>query len=86
MENNSRCLSYQSVYFIHYLLKSIPPSHVPLPRDVTRHLQGIHRSNKVFREQIPGFEDTSKPHHVYKLNKALYRLKQASRASYDRLS
>ena len=42
--------------------------------------------NEVFVEQTPGFEDASKPDHMYKLDKALYGLKQAPRAWYDRLS
>lgn len=41
---------------------------------------------EVFVKQPPGFEDSKFPYHVYKLTKALYRLKQAPRASYDRLS
>ena len=36
---------------------------------------------EVFFEQPKGF-----PSHVYKLNKALYRLKQALRAWYERLT
>jgi hypothetical protein len=37
----------------------------------------------VFVEQPPGFEDPKFPNHVYKLQKALYRLKQAPRAWYE---
>jgi hypothetical protein len=40
----------------------------------------------VYVEQPPGFEDPSNPNHVYRLKKALYELKQASRAWYERLS
>ena len=40
-------------------------------------------NEEVFVEQTPGFEDTSRPDHVYKLDKALYGLKQAPRAWYD---
>jgi hypothetical protein len=36
-------------------------------------------------EQPPGFEDDKKLNHVYKLRKALYSLKQAPRAWYERL-
>jgi hypothetical protein len=39
----------------------------------------------VYVEQPPGFEDEKKPNHVYKLRKALYSLKQAPRAWYERL-
>jgi hypothetical protein len=39
----------------------------------------------VYVEQPPGFEDDKKPNHVYKLKKALYRLKQPPRAWYERL-
>jgi hypothetical protein len=37
-------------------------------------------SELVYVEQPPGFEDLTKPNHVYKLSKALYGLKQAPRA------
>ena len=39
----------------------------------------------VFVEQPPEFEDPRYPNHVYRLHKALYRLKQAPRAWYERL-
>jgi histone deacetylase 1/2 len=39
----------------------------------------------VFVEQPPGFEDPRYPNQVYRLNKALYRLKQAPRAWYEHL-
>ena len=39
----------------------------------------------IFVEQPPGFEDSKKPNHVYKLSKALYGLKQAPRVWYERL-
>jgi histone deacetylase 1/2 len=41
---------------------------------------------EVCMRQPPGFEDKSRPHFVCKLNKAIYRLKQAPRAWYFRLS
>ena len=39
----------------------------------------------VYVEQPPGFKDEKKPNHVYKLKKALYKLKQAPRSWYERL-
>jgi hypothetical protein len=39
----------------------------------------------MYVEQPSGFEDDKKLNHVYKLRKALYRLKQAPRAWYERL-
>ena len=41
---------------------------------------------EVYIEQPPDFEDQELPNHVYRLKKALYELKQAPRAWYDRLS
>jgi hypothetical protein len=38
---------------------------------------------EVYIEKPPGFEDSRFPNHVYKLHKALYRLKQAPRAWYE---
>ncbi|KAI3714900.1 hypothetical protein L6452_21861 [Arctium lappa] len=43
-------------------------------------------SEEVYVEQPPGFSDPKHPHFVYKLDKALYRLKQAPRAWHDTLS
>jgi hypothetical protein len=40
-------------------------------------------SELVYVKKPPGFEDPKHPHHVYKLHKALYRLKQAPRAWYE---
>ena len=42
-------------------------------------------NEEVYVEQPPGFEDDKKPDHVYKLKKALYGLKKAPRAWYERL-
>ncbi|GJV64397.1 retrovirus-related pol polyprotein from transposon TNT 1-94 [Tanacetum coccineum] len=41
---------------------------------------------EVYVSQPDGFMDPDNPNHVYKLNKALYRLKQAPRVWYDMLS
>nr|GEV26401.1 retrovirus-related Pol polyprotein from transposon TNT 1-94 [Tanacetum cinerariifolium] len=41
---------------------------------------------ELYVSQPDGFVDQDNPNHVYKLKKALYELKQASRAWYDRLS
>nr|GEW55943.1 hypothetical protein [Tanacetum cinerariifolium] len=41
---------------------------------------------KVYVSQPDGFVDQDNPNHVYKLKKALFRLKQAPRAWYDMLS
>nr|ABA98480.1 retrotransposon protein, putative, Ty1-copia subclass [Oryza sativa Japonica Group] len=40
---------------------------------------------KVYVKQPPGFENPDFPNHVFKLSKALYGLKEAPRAWYDRL-
>ncbi|GKA71630.1 retrovirus-related pol polyprotein from transposon TNT 1-94 [Tanacetum coccineum] len=42
-------------------------------------------NEEVYVAQPPRFIDFAKPNHVYRLNKALYRLKQAPKAWYDRL-
>ncbi|XP_070022817.1 uncharacterized protein [Nicotiana sylvestris] len=41
---------------------------------------------EIYVKQPPGFVDSKFLYHVYKLTKALYELKQAPRAWYDRLS
>ncbi|GKC71252.1 retrovirus-related pol polyprotein from transposon TNT 1-94 [Tanacetum coccineum] len=43
-------------------------------------------SEEVYVQQPPGFESNEFPNHVCKLDKALYRLKQAPRAWYETLS
>jgi hypothetical protein len=40
----------------------------------------------VYMRQPPGYEDSKFPHHVCKLDKAIYGLKHAPRAWYSRLS
>nr|GEU93046.1 retrovirus-related Pol polyprotein from transposon TNT 1-94 [Tanacetum cinerariifolium] len=41
---------------------------------------------EVYVSQSDGFVDPANPHHLYKIKKALYRLKQAPRVWYDMLS
>ena len=43
-------------------------------------------SEEVYVKQPPGFENENLSHHVFKLSKALYSLKQAPRAWYERLN
>ena len=43
-------------------------------------------SEEVYVEKPKGFEDQKFPNHVYRLKKALYKLKQTPRAWYDRLT
>lgn len=43
-------------------------------------------NEEVYVRQPLGFEDKEKPQHVYKIVKALYELKQALKAWYERLS
>ncbi|GJX75289.1 retrovirus-related pol polyprotein from transposon TNT 1-94, partial [Tanacetum coccineum] len=42
-------------------------------------------NEEVYVAQHPGFVDSEKPNHVFKLKKALYGLKQAPKSWYDRL-
>ncbi|GJS85044.1 retrovirus-related pol polyprotein from transposon TNT 1-94 [Tanacetum coccineum] len=42
-------------------------------------------NEEVYMAQPPGFIDFAKPNHVYRLKKAVYGLKQAPKAWYDRL-
>ena len=43
-------------------------------------------NEEVYISQPPGFENIEYPNHVYKLKRALYGLKKAPRAWYERLS
>jgi hypothetical protein len=46
----------------------------------------LHGEEAVYMRQPPGYEHKALPHHIYKLDKVLYWLKQAPRAWYSRLS
>nr|GEV98839.1 retrovirus-related Pol polyprotein from transposon TNT 1-94 [Tanacetum cinerariifolium] len=54
--------------------------------DVTSAFLNGRISEEVYVQQPPGFESSEFPNHVCKLDKALYRLKQAPRAWYETLS
>jgi len=41
---------------------------------------------ELYVDQPPGFKNSEKPNHIFKLKKALYGLKQAPRAWYECLS
>lgn len=41
---------------------------------------------QVYVKQQPGLEEIYRPNHVFKLNKALYDLKQAPKVWYERQS
>ncbi|XP_070021849.1 uncharacterized protein [Nicotiana sylvestris] len=54
--------------------------------DVKSAFLNAYLKEEVFVKQPPGFEIKEYPDHVYKLDKALYGLKHALRAWYERLS
>nr|GEZ50151.1 retrovirus-related Pol polyprotein from transposon TNT 1-94 [Tanacetum cinerariifolium] len=54
--------------------------------DVKTAFLNVELKEEVYVSQPEGFVDQDNPSHVYKLKKALYRLKQAPRAWYDMLS
>jgi hypothetical protein len=53
--------------------------------DVKSAFLNVYSNEEVYVEQPTGFKDYKQHNHVYKLKKALYDLKQASRAWYERL-
>ncbi|GKA13779.1 retrovirus-related pol polyprotein from transposon TNT 1-94 [Tanacetum coccineum] len=59
---------------------------VVLQMDVKTVFLNGNLQEEVYVSQSDGFLDPNNPNHVYKLKKALYRLKQASGAWYDMLS
>nr|GEZ55235.1 retrovirus-related Pol polyprotein from transposon TNT 1-94 [Tanacetum cinerariifolium] len=54
--------------------------------DVKTAFLNVNLREEVYVSQLEGFVDPDNPNHVYKLKKALYGLKRASRARYDMLS
>lgn len=54
--------------------------------DVKNVFLNSYLQKKVYVKQLLGFENHDHPEYVYKLDKALHRLKQAPRAWYNRLS
>jgi len=54
--------------------------------DVKRAFLNGYLNEEVYVDQPKGFIDPSFPNHVYKLKKALYSLKQAPGAWYERLT
>jgi hypothetical protein len=56
------------------------PQHQVIPNGCKEYINEL-----VYVEQPPGFEDEKKSNHIYKLRKALYGLKHAPRAWYEKL-
>ncbi|MFS7942760.1 putative RNA-directed DNA polymerase [Helianthus anomalus] len=54
--------------------------------DVNNAFLNDNLTETVFMEQPPGFQDPNRPNHVCKLNRAIYSLKQAPHAWFQRLS
>ena len=54
--------------------------------DVKSTFLNVFIEEKVYVEQSPSFECFDFPNHVFKISKALYGLKEAPRAWYERLS
>nr|GEW01287.1 retrovirus-related Pol polyprotein from transposon TNT 1-94 [Tanacetum cinerariifolium] len=46
-------------------------------------IEALEEEEEVYVEQLPGFESSELPNHVFKLSKALYGLKQAPKAWYQ---
>jgi len=79
------CIDYTETYVhvahleaIHILLSFIAYKNMKLYQmDVKSAILNELIQKEVYAEQLPLFESDIFPHHVFKLNKALYRLKQA---------
>lgn len=54
--------------------------------DVKSATLNVFLKEEVFVEQTPDFESIEKSNHIFKLIRALYGVKQAPRAWYERLS
>ncbi|GKB57367.1 retrovirus-related pol polyprotein from transposon TNT 1-94 [Tanacetum coccineum] len=76
------CLECVKIFIAYAAHKSFPIYH----KDVKTTFLNGHLNEEVYFSQIDGFVDPKHPERVYRLKKALYRLKQALRAWYDELS
>nr|GFD45209.1 retrovirus-related Pol polyprotein from transposon TNT 1-94 [Tanacetum cinerariifolium] len=71
---------------IHIFIANAASRNMPIYQmDVNMTFLNVELKEEVYVSQPEGFVDPDHPTHVYRLKKALYRLKQASRAWYDTL-